>query len=176
MYRIVQAAVSMIMFGVLVPGCGPHGAGLPCAASRPAARLGVYETRAVAVAWARSKYNTRIDELMAGSKEAEATGDRARVRELKRQANAMQDRLHQQAFGCAAVDDLLAPINDRIPSICTAAGVERIVPIWSLETLWQPTVDVTDPLVAEYQPSAKTLKTIGELRKHPPMLWVGHCD
>jgi hypothetical protein len=176
MDRMIHAVVLTFISSVLMPGCGPTGAGAPCATSRPAGRLGVYETRAIAVAWARSKYNTRINELTADYKRAEAADDRARMRELKRQANIMQGRLHQQAFGRAPVDDLLIPISDRIPAICDEAGVERLVPIWSFEALWRPTVDVTDQLVAEYQPSVKTLKTIGELRKHPPMLWVGHCD
>ena len=87
-----------------------------------------------------------------------------------------QDRLHQQGFGRAPVDDLLAPIRDRIPAICQAEGVERIVPVWSWAAVGKKQVDVTDRLVAEYKPSEKTLQTIAELRKHPAIIGPVHCD
>ena len=59
---------------------------------------------------------------------------------------------------------------------CEAAGVDRIVPIWSREAAGEAAVDVTDQLVAEYKPSEKTLRTIAELRKDPPIIGPIHCD
>lgn len=148
-----------------------------CATTNPAgAPIGVYETRAIAVAWAASPYNTQVGELTKEYKRAEAAGDTRRMAELKKQGSERQDHLHRQGFGQAPVDDLLEPIRDRIPAICQAAGVERMVPVWSPEAAGKQKVDVTDQLVAEYKPSEKTLRTIAELRRKPPILGPIHCD
>lgn len=132
-------------------------------------RIGVYDSRAIAVAWAASKYNTRAQELMAAYEKAKAAGDEARMKELKRQGSAGQDKLHAQGFGRAPVDDLLEPIGDRIPEILSSAGVERMESIWSPRGRGVATVDLTDQLLQAYDPSPKTLKTVAELRKHKPI-------
>jgi len=163
--KALAGVVCSLLAGAISGGCGP--------AARP---IGVYETRAIAVAWAGSPYNTRVEEMTAEYKRAEAVGDKQRMAELKKEASKRQDRLHQQGFGRAPVDDLLAPIRDRIPAICQAEGVERIVPTWSWEAVAKKKVDVTDRLVAEYKPSEQTLQTIAELRKHPAIIGPVHCD
>ena len=165
----IWAGVTCILLaGAAAGGCGT--------AARPVQQIGVYESRAIAVAWAASPYNTQVEEMTAEYKRAEAAGDKSRMVELKKKASKRQDALHQQGFGRAPVDDLLVPIRDRIPAICQAAGVDRIVPIWSREAAGKAAVDVTDQLVAEYKPSEKTLRTIAELRKHPPIIGPIHCD
>ena len=91
--------------------------------------------------------------------------------ELKRQGEKRQDRLHRQGFGNAAVNDLLEHIEDSFPQICEAANVDAIVTgiVYAGPTV--KTVDVTDLLVKQYDPSEKTLRTVEELRKHPPIEW-----
>lgn len=164
------------MFGVgtcvlaLIWGCAESSRTLP--AERPAGqpgRVGVYDSRAIAVAWAASAYNTRPRELLAAHREAKAAGDQVRVRQLEAEGSTLQDRLHRQGFGTEPVEDLLEPIQGRIRVLLPSMGIDRIVSKWNADAPRDGAIDVTDRLVAEYNPSARTLKTIQQLRATRPM-------
>jgi hypothetical protein len=132
-------------------------------------RVGIYESRCVAVAFGNSKYNTKVRELMEEYKKAEAAGDKKKVEELKVKGEKGQDLLHRQGFGKYPVDDCLVPIKDALPKICKAAGVELIVGSVNYASPSVETVDVTDLLVKEYSPSEKVLQWVKEIRKTPPL-------
>ena len=69
---------------------------------------------------------------------------------------AMQKRLHEQGFGTAPVDDIIARIEDKLPDIAKEAGVDVIVSKWTL-TYRSPAakfVDVTGLIAAEFDPDA----------------------
>jgi hypothetical protein len=71
------------------------------------------------------------------------------------------------------VDEILDHIKDKLPEIAASAGVTEIVSKWDKKSLAQyrlaELVDVTDLLVDEYKPDAKTLTMIRELPKHKPL-------
>ena len=74
----------------------------------------------------------------------------------------MQKRLHEQGFGTASVDDIIARIEDKLPGIAKEAGVDVIVSKWTL-TYSSPAarfVDVTGLIAAEFDPDERTLKMI----------------
>jgi hypothetical protein len=101
-------------------GCGAV-AGVapgPAAPERPEVRrIGVFESRAIAVAFASSKFGTQPKELMEEYRKAEAAGNKKRMEELKGRGKKLQDKLHLQGFGRVPVDDLLAPVKDRIADV-----------------------------------------------------------
>ena len=132
-------------------------------------RIGIYQSRAIAVAFAPSKYNTIVKDLMTEMKKAEAAGDQKKIAEIKKQGEAHQKRAHRQAFGQEPVDDILVHIKGRLPEVARAAGVDVIVAgvNWSSSNV--ETVDVTNLLVKEFNPSPKTLNIIEDLLKRPPI-------
>ena len=132
-------------------------------------RLGVFESRAIAVAYVPSRFSTAVKKLMEEYKKAEASGDTKRMEELKKEGSRQQDRLHRQGFGNAPVDDLLEHIKGSFPDVCKAAGVDAIVTGVVYRSAGVETVDVTDLLAKPFEPSAKTLQHIEELKKHPPL-------
>lgn len=121
---VVSAAVVAGLAG-LGSGTARQGVGEP---GQPAARVrvGTYDNRAVAVAWARSEYND-VGELYRQLEEAKAAGDRGRVKELTTLGPKRQQRLHYQGFGRTPVTDLLEPVKDRLGEAARAAGVDAIV-------------------------------------------------
>ena len=134
----------------------------------PKLRIGTYDNRAVAVAYAASRFNP----VAAKKKEldaAQAAGDQRKVAELEAWGPAHQQALHRQGFGRVPVDDLLAHVRDRLPDAARKAGVEAIVfaSDWSAEGV--EVVDVTSQIVELFEPSERTLATIAELRKHAPL-------
>lgn len=136
----------------------------------PRVRIGVYESRALAVAFAAStQHNQAVAELMQQSKEAQARGDTARVNQLKAQAKQRQVKFHLQGFSSYPVDDILEHLRDALPEIAAKAGVVAIVPKANWHNPDIETVDVTDQLVARFNPQERTLKIIKDLRTKPPL-------
>ena len=150
-------------------------AALPFLALRPSSqepaakvRVGTYDNRAVAVAYAHSKYNS-VSALTSQYEAAKRAGDKQKMRELEAQGEKHQRALHRQGFGRVPVDDLLVPVTDKLPEAARAAGVDVIA--WQCN--WSgpgvEVVDVTDALVRLYEPSEQALKTIAELKKQAPL-------
>ena len=121
----------------------------------------------MAVACARSRFNP-VGEKMRELKAAQAAGDKEKVAELEAWGPARQRALHRQGFGRVPVDDLLEPVAERLPEVAREAGVDAIVFDCNWTGPGVEVVDVTDALVALFDPSEKTLATIEELKKHAP--------
>jgi hypothetical protein len=141
-------------------------------------RIGIYDSRAVAVGFVGSKVykataGKQLDAMMAERKKAEAAGDAQRVKELKAWGKSQQALLHRQGFGTAPVDDILAYISDRLPAIRKQAHVDLLVSKWDIETLAKhksaARVDVTMRLVEAFGPNERQMKSAIEIQKHDPV-------
>ncbi|MDD5707593.1 MAG: hypothetical protein PHR35_16855 [Kiritimatiellae bacterium] len=146
------------------------------AGARP--RIGVYDSRAIAVAFMGSpSYQAsdgkRMTEMMAEHAKAKAAGDTNRVAELEAWGKAQQVRLHQQGFSTAPVDDVLKHIENQMPAIATAADVSAIVSKWDKAALARhpsaELVDVTMELVKAFHPTDRQLKAAIGIQKHTPI-------
>jgi hypothetical protein len=141
---------------------------------RPAApavktRVGVYDSRAVALAFYRSQvWRAELEGMQRERQKAQAVGDSKRVAELEKKGADAQALAHQQTFGNAPIDNVLAAMKDALPQIQKRAGVERITASAPKEASVE-IVDVTSQMVAEFQPTPKTLEMIEGLKKHPPV-------
>jgi len=147
-------------------------------ADNPVTRIGIYDSRAIAVAFVGSEVykvtaGKKLADMMAEYKKAEAEGDKTRVEELKAWGQAQQALLHKQGFSTAPVDDILGHINDQLPRIKGEADVEMLVSKWDTETLARhksaKQVDVTMLLVEAFKPSEKQKKSATGIQKHDPV-------
>jgi Skp family chaperone for outer membrane proteins len=134
--------------------------------------VGVFDSRAVAVAYAHSKlFQDQYQKLKKDLDKAEAAGDKAQAVSIKAEGKAGQERMHQQGFGTASVKKYLERVKDKIPAVAKEAGVDLIVSKWEV-TFQGPaveTVDVTDELVKVFEPNERVLKIVAEMKKHPPL-------
>ncbi|MHC4122567.1 MAG: OmpH family outer membrane protein [Planctomycetota bacterium] len=133
-------------------------------------RVGVFDSRAVAIAYAHSEWN-EVDSKMAELQKARAAGDTKKIKELEAWGPAQQARLHKQGFGTASVSNLLKHIKDDIPKIAKETGVDIIVSKWDI-VYQNPSVkliDITNEIVKPFKPSGKTLKSIRGIQTHPPV-------
>jgi len=147
------------------------GAALAQPAGRPV-RVGIYDSRAIAVAYVRSDMMHQwMAGLAAERDKAKAAGDEKRVRELEAQGGAQQKRFHEQGFSTASVANLVDRIRDQIPGVAREAGVVLVVSKW--EVMYKDPaveyVDVTLPLVRKFTTDPRALKTVDELMKRPPI-------
>ncbi len=160
-----------IVFSVIVASA----AALRAADSTPAKeRIGVYDSRSVAVAYAGSPaHQASMAPLYEEHKKAKAAGDKKRIKELEKEGQASQQRAHTQAFSTAPVDEILATIKDQLPEIKTRAGVSALISKWDEKELAKhpnaEQVDVTLALIDAFKPSERQRKSALEIQRHKPI-------
>ena len=141
---------------------------LPPAAAVGGARVGTYDGRAVAVAYANGPlFAARMRALRAAHNAAEDRHDTAAMAALAARAAAQQRRFHAQAFDGAEVTDILEVVAPRLEAVCEQAGVERLEQVNLARSDGVVAVDVTDRLVDLFEPSEKGRKWIEDLRARP---------
>ena len=154
--------------GLLLVGLTLHVASA-FAADRIVEKVGVYESRAVALAWGRSQQHDQMSkQLMSDFKAAEAAGNKQQMKRWKKEGSARQERLEKQVFGDQRIPDIIARIESELPTVRQQTGVTTIVDRRDAPK-GAATVDVTTNLVALFQPTDKTLKMIDEIQKHKPL-------
>jgi hypothetical protein len=136
-------------------------------------RIGVYDSRAVALAYAGSTWQgKKMKELTAQLKKAREAGDTNTAWLLEAEGRAWQSDLKQQGFGTAPVDNLLAEIASDLPLIFEAAGVTGVISKWNKTELDKHPhavrVDVTMRLVDAFQPSDTQGRRAIEIQKTKP--------
>ena len=141
-------------------------------ASSAQVRVGIFDSRAIAVAYARSEeFNQYIKDLRTDLAQAKAEGNDKLVNELETLGPALQQLMHKQGFSTWPVDDILEKIKDQIPEIAKQAGVDVIVSKWDI-VFHLPGVefiDVTDLMVLPFAPDASTMDLIKSLREIEPV-------
>src|SRR5262249_48041648 len=133
-------------------------------------RIGTYDSRAVAVAYARSgEFTARSKDLQRQRTDAEKAGEDARVAELETIGQSMQTRLHLQGFSTAPVDDILQIVADKLPGVAQQNHLAIITRAAEYHVEGVTLVDVTNDLVALFNPDTQTLKIVNDLRAQKPL-------
>ncbi|MCK4998556.1 MAG: hypothetical protein KAS23_03440 [Anaerohalosphaera sp.] len=135
-------------------------------------RVGIFDSRAVAIAFAASDFNDKqLKAKMAERDKAKADGDTEKLAELVAWGSARQEKRHRQGFGTAPVDDMLKFIEKDIPKIAKDAGVDIIISKWDM--IYQAEdaelIDITDQIVKPFKPNDRALKWIDGIKKHKPL-------
>jgi hypothetical protein len=135
-------------------------------------RVGTYDSRAIAIAYARSDlFAPYMRSLKAKYEKAKSEKDEKVIKECEAEGPAQQQILHQQGFSIASVADILEKVKDNLPKIAQEAGADIIVSKWEVvhKNPSIEIVDVTSHLVKLFNPDEQTLKIIEELSKQPPI-------
>ncbi|MBN2024905.1 MAG: hypothetical protein JW809_19160 [Pirellulales bacterium] len=153
--------LASLVAAALMVGCGSAAAPL---------RVGTYDSRAVAVAFAASAtFNQELRQWKEERDKAEAAGDDKTLKQLEAKAVARQKQAHHQGFGAAPVDDIIEHIKDKLPAIAQQADVDVIVSKWAVAYCADGAkfVDVTDLMVEPFAPNERTQRIIRDLRDRP---------
>jgi hypothetical protein len=164
---IVGVSVPIVTMALALPGLAQE------KSHKTQERIGVYDSRAVAVAYAGSTFQeTKMKDLTAQSKKAREAGGVTEVSRLEVEGQAWQAKLKKQGFGTASVDDLLAHISGELPKIQESAGVTRLISKWNKAELDKhpkaAQVDVTLRLVDAFHPTEIQRKRAIEIQKIRP--------
>jgi hypothetical protein len=147
----------------------------PAAAAKAAKlpmKIGVYDSRGVAIAYARSpEFRESMVKLRADYDRARAEGDSALLKKLGQEGPWTQVRLHQRGFSTAGAGDLLGKVADALPGVAREAGVVLIVSKWEMpyQDASVEVVDVTLPIAKLFKADEQTLKILGELKDQQPI-------
>lgn len=142
-----------------------------------AVKVGVYDSRAVAVAFAHSAQNRAVlEDLMRRRDEAKKANATADVAALEARGAALQERLHRQGFSTASIADILKPIEAQLPAIAQAAGVDVLMSKWDVAYRAADVtfVDVTPAMIAPFAPNADVRKMIDSLLEQEPLSLYEH--
>jgi len=169
--RSVKSLVGVAaLFVVTLPPASLAGEPAPIARER----VGIYDSRSIAVAFAGSAAQEQeLRELKAAHQKARTADDRKEMARLEAEGKAMQQKAHQQAFSTAPVDDLLAHITNALPDIQKAARVTALISKWDQAELKKhpgaETVDVTVPLIDAFHPNERQRKHALDIQKQKPI-------
>lgn len=131
-------------------------------------RVGVYDSRAIAIAYGNSDY-LPAREMKQKYRAAKEAGDEARVKELETWGQDHQKKLHFQGFGRVPVTDLLELVKDRIPDVAKTAGVDVIAFECNYTGSNVEVVDITEELALLFLPNEKALTWLKEVRQVEPL-------
>ena len=165
LFRWIAILVSL---AVISPVARQEPAADPPAQKPGEIRIGTYDSRAIAIAYAASKYNP-VSEKMKEHQQAKTAGDEDRVKQLEAWGQKHQRQLHRQGFSEVPVNDLLAHVKGQLPDVARRAGVVAIVRKCDFTAADVATVDLTNELVALYEPSEKTLGFVESLKGKAPV-------
>jgi hypothetical protein len=135
-------------------------------------RVGTFDSRAIAIAYARSALAAPIMKDWKDKYEkAKAEKNEEIIKECEAWGTTHQQLLHLQGFSIGSVAEILEKVKDNLPKAAQEAGVDIIVSKWEVvhKNPSIEIVDVTSHLVKLFNPDEQTLKIIEELSKQPPM-------
>lgn len=135
-------------------------------------RVGVYDSRAIAIAYANSTgFRESLKPIQAEYAQAKKAKNDKRMKEIDAQMKLQQRRAHEQGFSTGSVAGIMAKVKDSLPDVAKQAGVEIIVSKWELnhQLASVEVVDVTDELVSLFHPSEQVLGWVKDLKSHPPL-------
>ena len=127
-------------------------------------RVGVYDNRGILMAWFASKYNV-VEGQQREYALAKQAGDEKRMKKVVK----FQQRLHFMGFGRAPVSELLKPIEDQLPALAKALGVDVIAFECNYFGDNVELVDITLDLTKLYDPSPETMKGVREIMAQDPV-------
>lgn len=135
-------------------------------------RVGVYDSRAIAIAYGNSaQFRKSLESVQADYKKAKEEKNDKQAKEIDARMKLQQRRFHEQGFSTGSVAGIMATVKDSLPAVAKKAGVQVIVSKWELNSQSPEVevVEVTDELVALFRPSEKVLGWVKDLKNHPPM-------
>ena len=135
-------------------------------------RIGVYDSRAVAIAYANSAEGREsMKTAQTDYQKAKATKDEKKMKEIESRMKLQQRRLHEQGFSTGSVSSTMAKVKDALPEVARKAGVQAIVSKWELnyQSPEVEVVDVTDELVALFHVNEKGREWAKQIKDKPPV-------
>lgn len=174
---MLARSVSSLSIALVLAAAAVGSCLLPPPSPPRAVKVGVYDSRAVAVAFAHSAQNRAVlEDLVRRRDEAKKANADADVAALEARGAALQERLHRQGFSTASIADILKSIERELPAIAQAADVDVLMSKWDVAYRAEDIefVDVTNAMLAPFAPTDQVRTMIDSLLEQEPLPLYEH--
>ncbi len=142
---------------------------------QPKVRVGVYDSRVVAIAYARSEFSP-VKAKMAEYQAAKKAGNSAKMKELEAWGVSHQRLMHFMGFGHVPVGDLLEPVKAQLGEMAHKMRLTAIAMECDFTGPNVEVVDVTAEIAALYKPTVDIRKIMADLKRAKPLSLVELAD
>ncbi len=137
-------------------------------------RVGVFDSRAVAVAFYNSKFSTNqqiFASLGTRMKEAKEKDDKDAIAKIEREASLRQVMMHEQGFGRGSINNVTGAIKEKLAQLAKSENLSVIVSKWELVFSGADvvTVEVTEKIVDFFEPNEKIKSMTKEIMQSEPI-------
>ena len=141
-------------------------------AAQTKVRIGIFDSRSVAIVYANSKFfKNPFSEITARMKAAKDKKDDKEIAKIEYEAKLRQAILHDQGFGKGSVNTIIDLYRDKIAEIAKTENLSAVVSKW--EVIYSKPdielVDITDKIIAFFEPSDKMKEVIKEVPQQEPV-------
>jgi hypothetical protein len=167
-----NVCIAGLVLLMVAAGCMVSGALVNAGEKKQLLRVGVYDSRGIAIAYANSDHWGKIlKEKQAALEKAKKEGDTGKVKEIEAWVPAQQVQAHLMGFGTAPVHERFECVKGKIPQVAKAAGVDVILSKWEFDYMASDAdvVDVTMELAKLFEPKEKAYKWIEQMKDKKPI-------
>ena len=137
-------------------------------------RIGIFDSRAVAVAYYNSKYSQNQQifvSLGSQMKEAKEKDDKEAIAKIERERSLRQVLMHEQGFGKGSINNITETVKDKMAQLAKNENLNAIVSKWELvfSSTEVELVEVTEKIVDFFEPSEKIRTMTKEIMKSEPI-------
>lgn len=137
-------------------------------------RVGVFDSRAVAVAYYQSKFfnpQQIFGSLQTKMKAAKEKDDKKEIASIEREGTLRQAVMHEQGFGRGSINNITETVKNKIAQLAKEENLSVVVSKWELVFSGDDVVpvDVTKKIVDFFEPSEKVKSIVEEVIKSEPV-------
>lgn len=137
-------------------------------------RIGVFDSRAVAVAYYNSKFSNAQEIFQALNKkmlEAKLKNDTVEIARIELEANLRQAMLHEQGFGTGSISGITESIKDKMVQLAEEENLSAIVSKWEVVFSNKniELIDVTEKVAGFFEPDEKIKAMVKDIIQTEPV-------
>lgn len=142
-------------------------------------RIGYYDSRAIAVAYANSReFQNAMKPVQAEYDKAKLANNQKEMTDIQHRMQVAQRLLNEQVFSTGSVSSIMMTVTNLLPAVAKEADVDLIVSKWELNLAAYnvESEDVTDKLVALFHTNEQGWKGAKEIQQRPPVPIEKYAD
>jgi hypothetical protein len=137
-------------------------------------RIGVFDSRAVAVAFYNSKFSNVqqiFGEIGKRMKAAQDSNNTEEITNIQEEAKMRQAFIHEQGFGKGSVSAIMEMMKDKIIELSNKENLNVLISRWELvfTSTNAEVIDVTDKITDLFEPDERIKTILQEMKKQEPI-------
>ena len=134
-------------------------------------RVGIYDSRFIAVAYYNSKYFKLMPEVTQKMKTAKEKNDTTEMSNINKEMSLRQRFIHEQGFGKGSVCYIIEEMKDKISELAKNEKLNIIVSKWELNFKGSNVeiIDITEKIANLYEPTNNIKEMIKDFNNNEPV-------